>query len=67
MEDSPIKNDKPTEKIVITDCGEVTGDVEIEARRQKDEFGDGYESHPSGKHLAMDMLSTRVAFSLDMS
>lgn len=48
MEDSPIKNDKPEERIVIADCGEMGDEEVIEEKRQKDEFGDGYESHPSG-------------------
>lgn len=48
MEEAPVKNDKPEEKIVIADCGEV-GEGEIfEEKRQADEFGDAYESHPSG-------------------
>lgn len=47
MEDSPIKNDKPEEKIVIADCGEMGNEEIIEEKRQKDESGDGYESHPS--------------------
>lgn len=49
MEDSPIKNDKPEERIVIADCGEMGDEAVIEEKRQTDEFGDGYESHPSGR------------------
>lgn len=61
MEDSPIKNDKPTERIVITDCGELGDEEIIEEKRQKDEFGDAYESHPSGKLAKPLSLSSNLS------
>ena len=48
IEDTPTKSDTPTERIVIADCGELGADEVVETGRQKDEFGDGFESHPSG-------------------
>lgn len=51
MEDCPTKGDAPQEKIVIADCGELGDEEIIEEKRTKDEFGDAYESHPSGKLL----------------
>ena len=48
IEDSETKSDKPTETIVIQDCGELSEDAMIEEKRKADEFGDAYESHPSG-------------------
>lgn len=70
MEDSPVKNDKPEENIVIADCGEMGDEEVIEEKRQKDEYGDGYESHPSGTFFVRDcgflnllsdmLLSTRI-------
>lgn len=47
IEDTPTKSDTPTERIVIADCGELGADEVVETGRQKDEFGDGFESHPS--------------------
>ncbi|KAM0788957.1 hypothetical protein ACM66B_003031 [Microbotryomycetes sp. NB124-2] len=44
MEDSPTKDDKPVEDIVIADCGEL---AEGEPTKKPDEFDDGYESYPS--------------------
>ena len=48
IEDTPTKSDTPTERICIVDCGELGADEVVESGRQKDEFGDGFESHPSG-------------------
>lgn len=49
MEDARTKGDKPDEDIVIKDCGELAADADIgTGKKEKDESGDAYESHPSG-------------------
>ena len=50
IEDSETKKDtdKPIEVITIDDCGELPADAVVEEKRKIDEFGDPYESHPSG-------------------
>lgn len=47
IEETPIKSEKPTEKIVIKDSGELPEDAVIETGKKVDEYGDGFESHPS--------------------
>jgi len=39
--------DKPHETIVIENCGELAEGESIEEKKQADQYGDAYESHPS--------------------
>merc|ERR1711939_631009 len=39
--------DKPHETIVIGNCGELAEGESIEEKKQADQYGDAYESHPS--------------------
>jgi peptidyl-prolyl isomerase D len=48
VEEAPVKGDKPDETIRIKDCGELAEDVVVEEKRKADEFGDAYDSYPSG-------------------
>lgn len=47
IEAAETKSDKPTEDIVIADCGELPADAVLEGSKKADEHGDAYESHPS--------------------
>ena len=47
IEESPVKQDKPEEKIIIANCGELDSGEVVTEQRKADEYGDAYESHPS--------------------
>ncbi|CAH7676924.1 peptidyl-prolyl cis-trans isomerase D [Phakopsora pachyrhizi] len=61
IEDTPTKNgDQPTEEVIISDCGMAPDDYLADGKRTVDEWGDGWEDHPSDDDEKIEYIETCV-------